>query len=593
MARSKSPLAAAGAILCLLAGASAARAAGNLPYSVSIETGNSSLKARFEQVSRLLEAKDNPPPGLAGLDQRAAGDKTNFEDVLRSEGYYDGAVTIAIDDSTSPVQVTMKIVPGKRYTLGACKIVYSAPAPKAAPQACGTIGLKEGQPAAAEPIIAATKALIQTLHEHGRPDAKIAERRAIVNHLTHLMRLTFNVDPGREAFFGKVLVSGPERTDHAFLSRIVPWKEGAEYDVRKLEDYRQRLANLNLFDTLSVKPDTAKENAKGIAPIMVDAHERPHHSIGLGIKYATDTGPGGKATWEDRNLWGHAEDLKLSFELGTLGQSIDASLTLPHEPNTDQTLGFSVTTERATTDAYDLNGLIGLAQITTPLGGHWAGKGGIGFEAADVKQSGSSNFSILASVPVGVTYDSTNSLLNPQKGARLALQARPVIGTSGGIRSFLIFETTASAYRPLDDAKKLIAAARLRLGTILFSPLGGVPADLRFYAGGGGSVRGFGYQQVGPHDASNVPTGGRSVADSSLELRYRAWNDIGIVGFVDAGTVAESPYFSDAQTPRIGAGLGVRYYTGFGPLRLDVGVPVNPRPGDAPVQLYVSLGQAF
>lgn len=576
-----------------MAGMSAGHAASTLAYSVSIETGNADLKARFEQVSRLVEAKNKPPPGLAGLEQRAEGDKKTFADVLHSQGYYDGAVTIAIDDSKSPVQVTMKVAPGQRYTLGTCKIVYSEPVPKAAPQACKDIGLNDGQPAAAEPIIKATQSLIVKLQQHGRPAAKIAKRRAVVNHLTHRMRLTFRVDPGRQAFFGKVLVSGPKRTNHAFLARLVPWKEGAQYDVRELEKYRQRLANLNLFDTLSVKPDIAKENDKGLAPIAVEAHERPHHSVGLGVKYATDTGPGGKATWEDRNLWGRAETLKLGLELGTLGQSIDASLILPHEPNTGQTLGFSVKTERATTDAYDLNGLTGLVQITTPLGGHWAGKGGIGFEAADVKQAGSSNFSILASVPVGVTYDSTGSLLDPRRGERLAVQAKPVIGTSGGIRNFLILETTASAYRPLDEARKLIAAARIRLGTILFSPEGAVPADLRFYAGGGGSVRGYAYQQVGPHYPGGVPIGGRSVAETSLELRYRAWEDIGIVGFVDAGTVAESPYFSDAETPRIGAGLGVRYYTSFGPLRLDIGVPVNPRSGDAPVQLYVSLGQAF
>ncbi|HUW79793.1 MAG TPA: BamA/TamA family outer membrane protein, partial [Acidocella sp.] len=206
---------------------------------------------------------------------------------------------------------------------------------------------------------------------------------------------------------------------------------------------------------------------------------------------------------------------------------------------------------------------------------------------------GGSDFSVLASLPASVSFDSTGSLLDPEKGERLTFQAQPVFGTSGGLRAFLTLSGVASAYRALDADSKLVAAVRIRLGTILFAPESGVPADLRYYSGGGGSVRGFGYQRVGPRDATDNPTGGRALGETSFELRYRAWTDIGVVGFVDAGTVSASPYFADAGSPRVGAGLGLRYYTGFGPLRLDIGVPVNPLHGDAPVQVYVSVGQAF
>lgn len=290
---------------------------------------------------------------------------------------------------------------------------------------------------------------------------------------------------------------------------------------------------------------------------------------------------------------GRAELLRFDLQLATIAQSLEGALTLPHEPNTGQSIGFDLKAERDSTDAYDKRGITGLAQITTPLGGYWTGKGGVSLELADIKQAGASDVSILASLPVGATYDSTKSLLNPKDGERLALQAQPVVGTSGGLRAFLILQSVASAYRPLDARKKWIAAARIRLGSILFGAEGTVPPDLRFYSGGGGSVRGFAYQHVGPHDAANNPIGGRSVAETSLELRYRAWQDIGIVGFVDAGTVSTSPYLAGAETPRMGAGLGLRYYTGFGPLRLDVATPLNPRSGDGPVQIYVSLGQAF
>ncbi|MBU6471237.1 MAG: autotransporter assembly complex protein TamA [Alphaproteobacteria bacterium] len=571
----------------------AAHGADTLAYRVAIESGRNDLNAELSGVSRLVQAANNPPPGLAGLEQRADGDRTVFVAVLRSEGYYDGTVAIAIDDNKTPILVTVKVSPGQRYTLGACTIRYKSPPPEGVPKACQDLGLNPGMAARAAPIIAATELLIRRLEERGRPAAKLAERRAIADHATHRMTLAFDVDPGRAAHFGAVDVSGTKRTNPAFLARIVPWRKNATYDVRKLDEYRKRLSDLSLFDQLIVKPNVGKLDAAGDLPITVEAHEGPPHSFGGGVNYATDTGPGLKAFWEHRNLWGEAEHLRFDLQLATIAQSLEAALTLPHVPERGQSLGFDLKVERDLTDAYDKSGATGLAQITTPLGGHWAGIGGLSLEAADIRQSGSSDFSVLAGVPLGVTFDSTGSLLNPEKGERLAVQAEPAFGTSGGLRAFLILSGAATAYRPLDADSKFVAAARIRLGSILFAPQGGVPADLRFYSGGGGSVRGYGYQRIGPRDAAGNPVGGRGLGETSFELRYRAWKDIGIVGFVDTGMVSESPYFADAGAPRVGAGLGLRYYTGFGPLRLDIGTPLNPQSGDGPVQVYVSLGQAF
>ena len=571
----------------------AGRAADTIAYHVTIVSGDGDLDAELSAVSRLVQAEGKPPPGLVGLEQRADGDKTAFEAVLRSEGYYDGTVAIAIDDSKTPIPVTVKVLPGTRYRLGACAIRYVSPPPAGAPKTCQDIGLKSGMAAQAAPILAATALLIRKLEERGRPDTKLAKRGAIVDHATHKMTLAFDINPGREAHFGAVEVSGTKRTHPAFLARIVPWRKNAIYDVRKLDEYRKRLSDLSLFDQLAVKPDVGKLDAAGKVPIAVEAHEGPPRSFGGGVNYATDTGPGLKAFWEHRNLWGDAEHLRFDLQLATITQSLEAALTLAHVPETGQSLGFDLKIERDLTDAYDKRGATTLVQITTPLGGHWAGKGGLSLEAANIRQSGSSDFSILAGVPLGVTYDSTGSLLNPEKGERLALQAEPAFGTSGGLRAFLILSGAASAYRPLDADSRLVAAARIRLGSILFAPESGVPADLRFYSGGGGSVRGYGYQRIGPRDAKGSPLGGRGLGETSLELRYRTWKDIGIVGFVDAGMVSESPYFADAGSPRVGAGIGLRYYTGFGPLRLDIGTPLNPQSGDAPVQVYVSLGQAF
>ena len=575
----------------LLAASPAQAGGGTLSYQVRITGGNSALNSQFRQVSRLFQDRSRPPPGYAGLEQRLDNDLDTFRKVMLSNGYYGAEVSARIDAKSQPAQITLIAVPGTRFTLRSCKITYTVTPPSAAPKSCPQIGLKLGQAASAAPILAATSLLVLSLHSEGRPAARIVERKAVVNRANASMSLDFKVDPGPVGIFGKITVSGTKRTRPAFLKRIVPWKSNALYDARKLHKYRMALSNLDLFDSVLVQPQIKAMGASGQTPILVDVHEMPHHTIQLGAKYATDTGPGALVGWEDRNLWGNAESLKLVAQEGTLGQLLSASLTLPDRPGLDQTLAFSATTAHDTTDAYTLSGIRQLSQISTPLADDWSGKTSLGFQAATVNQGGESTGSLLTSLAAEAVYDSTGSLLNPSHGMRFDVSIMPVGGTQVTPTAFVILKTQASTYQPLNN--KLIAAARVKLGTILFAPEFSIPPYLRFYAGGGGSVRGYAYQHVSPRNAEGILIGGRSLAETSVELRYRAWKNIGIVSFVDAGMVSTTSYLANSASPRVGAGIGLRYFTGFGPLRLDIGTPLNPGPGDAPIQLYVSLGQAF
>jgi translocation and assembly module TamA len=151
----------------------------------------------------------------------------------------------------------------------------------------------------------------------------------------------------------------------------------------------------------------------------------------------------------------------------------------------------------------------------------------------------------------------------------------------------------ASIYQSLDASGRYVAALRVATGSILGAgSVPDVPADRRFYAGGGGSVRGYAYQGVGPKDANGQPTGGLSLAEASVEMRIGITDTIGIVPFVDAGAVSEEDY-PDFSGTKVGAGLGLRYLTPFGPLRLDAAVPVNPDPDDPDFAIYAGIGQAF
>ena len=141
----------------------------------------------------------------------------------------------------------------------------------------------------------------------------------------------------------------------------------------------------------------------------------------------------------------------------------------------------------------------------------------------------------------------------------------------------------------------MVAAGRIRLGTIVGASSLTIAPSRRLYAGGGGSVRGYGYQQMGPHDLDGDPIGGRGLAEFALEARVKLkafGGNFGIVPFFDGGslTTASLPSTKGWQ---FGAGLGVRYYSSFGPIRIDVGTPLNPRTSDGRVAVVVSLGQAF
>jgi translocation and assembly module TamA len=198
---------------------------------------------------------------------------------------------------------------------------------------------------------------------------------------------------------------------------------------------------------------------------------------------------------------------------------------------------------------------------------------------------------LIASVPLQYVWDNRDNKLNPTKGFRFLAYAEPSYDILSGA-AFVKLKGEGSAYQALDDGGKMVAAGRLAMGSILGASLQEVPADRRFYAGGGGSVRGYAYQGIGPKDDDDQPIGGLSWFETSAELRIAMTDTIGIVPFVDAGSVStrQFPDFSDVK---VGAGVGVRYLTPFGPLRVDAAVPLNPGRGDPDFGIYAGIGQAF
>ena len=243
-------------------------------------------------------------------------------------------------------------------------------------------------------------------------------------------------------------------------------------------------------------------------------------------------------------------------------------------------------------DAYKATTFTGALGATFELSPEDTVSGGVELSFADVEDAFGNNEYLTASIPLEYVRDTRDDKLNATEGYRASLSVKPSYEINGQT-FFSSFEGSASAYQSLDAANRFVLAGKLGLGSIIGGDsLSDIPATRRFFLGGGGTVRGYSYQEISPRDGNNELLGGRSYVNATVEARIGITDTIGIVPFIDAGTVSSSsaPDFSDI---RAGAGIGLRYATPFGPIRLDFAVPLNPYPGGTSYGIYAGIGQSF
>ena len=337
----------------------------------------------------------------------------------------------------------------------------------------------------------------------------------------------------------------------------------------------------------------------GDVQMKIDATERSHRTVGAGLAYNTSQGFGARAFWENRNLFGNAEHLRLSAEAGQQVEAFRANFRRPDFLAVDQDLLATAEIANDNPVAYRSRRALGTAGLERRFGRMLTGGVAFEIEKANVVQlaeidprTGSQRYELVG-LPAYVKVDTTDNLLNPTTGHRAQLSVTPAHTFSGSDLTFATSLISGSAYWALGSQQRAILAGKLALGSLDGAPLSQLPSDQRIYAGGGGSIRPYGYLMAGPLAPNNVPIGGRSSLVLNLEARVKVTETIGIVPFVDAGSYYESPVPQLGRTLLYGVGLGLRYYTAFGPLRLDLATPLHKRSGDSPIQVYISLGQAF
>lgn len=524
----------------------------------------------------------NATSGRSSAIRRARTAAERARRLLRSRGYYAATVTPDVGAAREPV---IRIETGPQFRVAS--ITASTQGDTAAREtALARVALPEGTPLLAQAVIDAEARGLLALQEAGWPDASVAEREVVVDHATHAGRINFRYQPGPYSLYGDIdTETAPWNAQ--FIARMAPFNAGDPAKREEILTYQRRLDALDSVQSSRVVLGEVGED--GRRPVGIELTAAPRHSLEAGLSYSTSEGAGGSSRWSRRNVFGSDETLTLTGVLATLNQSLTAEISRPHWRRYQQTLFINAGLTREDTDAYSQDEAGLGAEITREDGRRLYGAG-VHLDWSRVTDTLGQRDVVTAKLDLVAGYDSRNDPLDPDRGVRGTLQASPAVTLGDCSCQYIQLDARGSAYQRLGE--NLVAAARLRLGSVIGASATNMPADQRFYAGGGGSARGFAYQSLSPLASDGTPFGGSSVVETSLELRWRVRPRWGVVGFVDAAMASDTSQ-PDFSGMRASAGIGARYYFDFAPVRVDIATPLDRRDGEDAFQIYFSLGQAF
>jgi len=570
----------------------------NLEGTVSADD----IRERFSSVSALEEADGEAANG-AQVSARLTADRQLLTDVLFAAGHFDAVVEPSVElpaeGEDEPMVAILRATPGPQYALGT--IAFDAPPVEPADLIARNFALESGDPIIADDVLAAEANISIALPENGYPFVQVGARDILLDGETRTGDYTLSVAPGARASFGDSIVNGDPVFDAEHIHEIARFEKGELYDSRMVDDLREALVATGLFSAISVEPrDSGNPGPDGTtyADLVVHQEAGPQRSITASAGYGTGQGLRVEGGWSHRNLFPPEGALIISGVAGTQEQGASATFRRSNAGRRDRTVELALAALHSDYDAFDaytgrLSGRISFE--STPI---WQKRltYSYGFELIAtseksydfLKAANDRKMYYIAALPGQVGFDTTNDLLDPVRGFRLDLKLSPEASLGEETLFYARAMLEGTAYHPFGD---FVLAGRARIATIAGAARADIAPSRRLYAGGGGSVRGFGYQELGPKDPEGDPIGGRSLVEGAVEARYRFGN-YGVVAFVDAGQVytSSTPGFDDI---RFGVGVGARFYTNFGPLRLDVAMPIDRREGESSFAVYVSIGQAF
>ena len=584
------------------------------PYSVEFVVIGDEVESELKAASNLWADRDEPASGEAGLIAKARDDYRRLLAALYEQGRYGGSISITIDGRQAadlppdtilpdPAAVTVLVIPGPLFLFDEARIENRAPPATNRRDEVDQPedeGFLAGEPANSGVILKAERLAVEAWRQQGHAKAAIAERRVVAAHDSDTVDALLRVEPGRRAVYGPTSVEGTERMDPGFVAYMANLTTGQEFDPDDVERARARLARLDVFRSLRIV-EGEEIGEDGLLPMSVIVQERALRRIGVGGTYSTVDGLGLETYWLHRNLFGRAERLRLEAKVAGINgvdpeeftYRVGGTFTRPGIFTPDTDFVTSVFGDREVLEPYTRTGVTVQAGFThlftEELSARLFATGR--YAKFEDQVYGEREFTSVG-VLGGLVYDSRDNEADATEGYYAEVTAEPFYEFNYG-NAAAVLTAEGRAYYGFGEDNRFVAAGRIKVGSLVGSPISETAPDRLFFAGGGGSVRGYAYRNIGVEVPGGQIVGGRSLIEGSAELRARVTESIGVVGFVDAGYVGADSFPEFDEAVRVGAGAGVRYLTGLGPIRLDVAVPLDPRPGDPDVAFYVGIGQAF
>ena len=463
-------------------------------------------------------------------------------------------------------------------------------------------GFAVGKTAESGVILEAVTAGVNGWRDHSHAKAAVASQKLTADHAKAQLAADVVLDPGPALRFGPLTIKGAERMRLRRIRAIAGLPEGQAFRPLDLERAAARLRRTGVFKSVTLTEDDfiTSPDLLGITATLVEEKRRRYT---FGAELSSNDGATLNGAWLHRNLFGGGERLKVSGDITNIGVtdggadfSFGVSLERPATFTPDTTAGIAFTYGKLNEADYDADLFGAAVTLSQVVSEQLSGKAGLSYDYARITDPrGESTYRAL-SLPVSVIWDRRDSKTDATRNFYVSAEVKPFLGfgiTDSGVRTTLDLR----GYKSVGEAKRMVLAARVQAGAVFGASLLGTPRDYLFYSGGGGTVRGQPYQSLGVNVlrsglGATFQTGGKTFIGGSFEARMKLTESIGVVGFVDVGRIDAMDFFSDLGDWHAGAGIGVRYATPVGPIRLDLAGPVGGNTGDG-LQIYVGLGQAF
>ncbi len=550
-----------------------------------------SLRARANELVRVSEP---PPRSVLEARNRMNSSAQVLQDLLSSEGYLAAEIQPSRIETVTETAI-LEAEPGPLFTILSRNFAgRDDMVPEVARKLDTELaGLPVGAVARTQTIERMDDELVQQLRRQGYPFARSEGIDVLASRENEDVELTFMLAPGPRVALGSLEIPGADARSTRMVRMLKTWSDGDLYTPAVIDRLRTRLRSTGLYEGIGVVI-AETPGAEGLHTVTVTLVEGDPRTIGIGASGSTTEGIGVDAYWEKRNLTGRADRIRIRGNVATLAQDLTATYELPNIGRYGRTLALEAGVRAEQTDAYDLDGIRIGASLAQPFSRELTISVGTQLDATRTIDErarivgGIEREQVTLSFPVSANYSDVGDPLDPQSGIRLFAGAETGISVGDGTPGYTRLHLSGSTYRAITE--NIVAAFRAEYGA--FAGSSAVPPDKLFFAGGGGTVRGYEYQSLSPRDSLGILTGGRGLFAASAELRWRASERFGYALFTDFGAAGDDPgsLISDGAAS---IGFGVRYYPGFGPIRLDIATPLDRRDGDAPVQVYISIGQAF